>query len=621
MPDDIQTILHKRYSRRGFLSGLAVGAGLSAMPMASRASAAKPMQESGASRLAFKEVSAPMDAYHHLAESYEAQILMRWGDAVMKDAPAFDPHAQSVSAQRRQFGYNNDYIAFFPINGSSKHGLLCVNHEYTSPELMFPGNRLADAISDAEHAIEMAAHGCSVLEVKQDDSGAWKPVYGEYNRRITASTPMAIRGSAAGDARMRTSADPEGRTVRGTFANCAGGQTPWRTYLTCEENVDGFFTLNGYDGAERANHDAMTMGVDAYHRWDKIDPRFDISREPNEPNRFGWVVEIDPFAPDSQPVKRTALGRFKHESATPVLNVDGRVVVYSGDDAHFEHLYKFVSRDRFQRENPEQNTHLLDHGTLYAARFEADGRVKWLALVHGNEPLTAENGFASQADVLIESRRAARLLGATPMDRPEDVEVSPKDGRVYVALTKNPKRETTDAVNRRAPNPMGYVLELIPPGSDTQRDHAAEHGQWALFLEGGDPAEPAHRAGAYGEGVSEHGWLACPDNLAFDPDGHLWITTDGQNQAVNRADGVYATATSGAARARTKCFFRAPIGAEMTGPCFTPDGETLFVSVQHPGERSGFDNPSTRWPDFDPAMPPRSAVVAITKKGGGRVGS
>lgn len=609
----ISGIIERRYSRRSVLKGLGAGFLASQLPFKLQA-----RSSASISTLGFTEVERVLDERLHLVQGYHAQILMRWGDKVEANAPDFNPLRQSVTSQSKQFGTNNDFIAYFPMDGS-RHGLLCVNHEYANPELMFEGGRKLEALSEDEHRICMESLGCSVIEIKQEN-GQWKPVYGEYNRRITATTPMRLSGPAAGDARMKTSRDGSGRRVSGTFANCAGGQTPWNTYLTCEENVDGFFVLNGYEGEESASHALMTIGQKPYHRWDLVDKRFSVADEPNEPNRFGWVVEIDPFKPRSTPMKRTALGRFKHEAATPVLNADGRVVVYSGDDAYDEHIYRFVSRERYQPNSDSHNSTLLDNGTLYVARFAEDGTVAWLPLVYGHEPLTGKNGFHSQADVLIEARRAAKLLDATPMDRPEDVDVNSVTGRVYAVMTKNPKRETTDHVNRRAPNTMGYILEMIPPRDDKGFNHAASHFKWELFLEGGNPNASDHEKGTYGKQVSEKGWLACPDNVAFDPKGRIWIATDGQTSALGEADGLYAADTTGEGRASTKCFMRAPKGAEVCGPCFTPDGKTLFISVQHPAESSDFDDPSTRWPDFDSAMPPRSAVIAITKDDGREIG-
>ena len=352
-------------------------------------------------------------------------------------------------------------------------------------------------------------------------------------------------------------------------------------------------------------------------------PRFDTTKEPNEPNRFGWVVEFDPYDPQSVPIKRTALGRMKHEGAGVVINHDGRVVIYCGDDEAMDYVYKFVTKEAYQPDNPASGKDLLDKGTLYVARFDEE-QVHWLPLVFGTGPLTPENGFRSQADVLIETRRSADLVGATPMDRPEDVEVCPTTGRVYVLLTGGVQRgqDHVCASNPLAENKHGHVLELTPPMMPGGADHAAETFAWDFFLRCGDPKKPEDAA-SYPAGVSDDGWLTRPDNSFFDNQGRLWITTDGAESTVGHADGIYACDTTGPGRGVTKHFFHAPRGAEVTGICFTPDDETMFVSVQHPAEEPGSDymNPSTRWPDFNPDVPPRPAVVAIQRKSGGRVGS
>lgn len=583
MTEHFSQILQKRATRRGLLKGGALTLAASSLPFAF-SGAAK------AKNAGFSPINAATSQTHQLAEGYRAQVLLRWGDAILPDAPAFNPLAQSAKAQAQQFGYNNDFVAYFPTG--SFEGVLCVNHEFTMPELMFASGRSAESLSDEEQRIEMAAVGCSIIAIECVNR-QWQTVLGTHSRRITATTPMQLTGPAAGHTRLQTSADASGKNVLGTFANCAGGQTPWGTYLSCEENIDDYFWLGDYAGDQLAAHKAFGIGHKPYHRWDKVDARFDVGKEPNEPNRFGWVVEIDPFDPQSTPKKRTALGRFKHESATLITNEDGRLVVYSGDDEHFQFIYKYVSTERYIQGGA--NDHLLDDGTLYAARFDDEGALHWLPLRYGEAPLNETGGFTSQGDVLIDTRRAATLMGATPMDRPEGIAIHPQTGGVYIAMTKNPARQKTDSVNRHAPNPYGYIVQMTPPAGD----HAAGRFGWEMYLEGGKDS------------------LACPDNLAFDAQGQLWVATDGQQKAIGKADALYACDDKGNA----KRFFQAPIGAEVTGPCFTPDGKTLFLAIQHPAESSHYNAPSTRWPDFDEALPPRPSIMAIRKEVDGVIGS
>ncbi len=323
------------------------------------------------------------------------------------------------------------------------------------------------------------------------------------------------------------------------------------------------------------------------------------------------------------PKKRTALGRAKHEGAAGIINSDGRYVVYTGDDERFDYVYRFVTTARVDRANRAANRDILDDGVLSVARYNADGTLDWLPLVHGQGPLTPANGFASQADVLIEMRRAADLLGATKMDRPEDIEASPVTQKVYVMLTNNGNRkpEQVDAANPRAVNHFGHIIEMIPPGGD----HAAAQFKWEILVKCGNPAI-AEVGASFSTATSSNGWFGMPDNLAIDSQGRMWVATDGQaKNTTGRADGLWGVETEGPGRGTSRHFYRVPVGAELCGPCFTPDDETLFVAVQHPaeeessGEPSSFEEPSTRWPDFKPDMPPRPSVVAITKRGGGKI--
>ena len=585
----------------------------------------------GGSSLTFRELSHGNDSDMHVAEGYDAQVLLRWGDPILSNTSSFNPHKLSASNQARQFGYNCDYTAFLPLPRLSDgllRGLMCVNHEYANTNLMFAGIRSLDdleTLSSEMVEIELAALGHSVVEIRFSENGWHADRRSRLNRRITAATPMTMSGPAAGHARLKTSDDPTGKHVIGTLNNCGGGVTPWGTLLICEENFNGYFSGNGQHTPEGRNHKRYGVGGKSRFNpaWAKHYARFDIDKEPHEPNRFGWVVEFDPHDPDSVPKKRTALGRFKHEGAGVVVNHDGRVVIYCGDDERFDYVYKFVSKKPFDSRNKGANRDLLDDGTLYVARFSEDGTMQWLPLVFGHGPLTADNHFHSQADVLIETRRAADLLGATPMDRPEDVEVSPKNGHVFVILTNNSKRtpEQVNKSNPQAANEHGHILELIPPSRDGHIDHAAVELQWDVFLRAGDLSNAKDNA-SYHTNVTNHGWFSCPDNGAFDRDGRFWLTTDSDHKLTGFGDGIYALDTEGPGRALPKLFFRGPRGSEVSGVCLSPDSESLFVSVQHPGEEreSDFQKPSTRWPDFKPGVPPRPAVVAITRRGGGKIG-
>ncbi|GAA0368811.1 PhoX family phosphatase [Bowmanella denitrificans] len=618
---DFQSILAVRLSRRSTLKGLGLSGAAAVLSgcAGTMAASGRGQGMSASSTLTFKELPHALDAHFTVAQGYNAQVLVSWGDPLFADAPRFDPANQTEQHQLRQFGYNNDFIGFVPLpmgSDSSEHGLLVVNHEYCRSGMMFPGSPDELQLSEEQIKVNIAAHGLSVVEIKKHSSGQWQLVLDSaYNRRITPNTPMQMTGPAAGSQRLHSQYSTDGVKTRGTYGNCAGGVTPWGTILTGEENVDNFFGGDFSQSGEVENYQRFGMQEVFHTSWGLLDKRWDMRENPSEPLHVGWVVEIDPYDPHSVPKKRTTLGRYKHEGANVFINRDGRVVAYSGDDQQFEYLYRFISKERYQPDNRKANLSLLDEGTLYCARFADNGSMQWLPLVFGQGPLTTENGFQSQADVLLDCRKAADLLGATPMDRPEDVEVNPVTGQVYVMLTNNSRRTEaqTDGPNPRAKNLAGQVLELTPP----QGDHSADSFSWDLLLVAGRKGDAGTH---YHANISDNGWLACPDNCAFDNLGNLWIATDGA-EAFGVADGVWATEVTGENRALTKRFLRTPMGAELCGPFFTPDAQNFFCSVQHPGDGSSYDNPKTRWPDFRDDMPPRPSVMVITKQGGGRIGS
>ena len=637
----IGDVINARYGRRDVLRGmLGVGA-TTALFGTSALIAPNAAQAAPASRYAFEELGWGNDTQHHVAPGHDAQILLRWGDPILPDAPAFDVMNQTAEAQLGQFGYNNDYVGFVPLNEDGSRGLLCVNHEYTNEEVMFPGLGRQDRAGFAGMTreivdIEMAAHGGSVVEIEKGADG-WRVVKGLMNRRITPlETEMTFSGPAAGHERLKTNDDPTGMRVVGTINNCAGGMTPWGTWLMAEENFHGYFWTDEVDAEGKAVADSGNPETTSYGRygvpgrwyaWGREYDRWNVDVEPRMPNKFGWVVEVDPMDPTSTPVKHTALGRFRHEGAETTLAADGRVVIYSGDDNRFDYQYKFVSANAVSGDKA-RDMQLLSEGTLYVARFDEDGTVAWLPLIHGEGPLTAENGFKDQGDVVIDARRAGDLLGATPMDRPEDAQ--PRgDGTAYIMLTNNTRR-TADAVNAanpRAENAFGHIIEIKEAGGD----HAATKGTWSILVRCGDPA--VTEVGAqWNPETSESGWFASPDNCAFDADGRLWISTDqgGNWGKTGKSDGLYALETEGEGRGTSKLFFRCPVGGELCGPYFANDGRDLFLAVQHPGtdgtkdlvgfaRDSTFEDPATRWPDFDPAMPPRPSVVVVTKRGGGKI--
>ncbi len=653
-------ILERRLNRRRLLEGGVAAAALvltgsridavraqDATPVADASPGASPVASPvgspvAGSSLTFSPIPASTADQLGVPAGYQAVPFLRWGDPITADAPEFDAANQSAAAQEVQFGYNCDFVGFLPLplgSATSDNGLLVVNHEYTNSELMFAGYlspnpatpegggtpvpEFLPNVTQEIVDVELAAHGLSVVEILRNEAGEWTVVRdSQYNRRLTGTTPMELTGPVAGVDLVKTTDDPTGMTVLGTLNNCAAGTTPWGTVLSGEENFNQYFGNLGAlpaDDPIRAHHERFGLiEGSSERRWEAFHDRFDVAKEPNEAFRFGWSVEIDPYEPTSTPKKRTAIGRFKHEAISSVIAPGGQVIFYSGDDQIFEYVYKFVSTGTYDPSDRAANMALLDDGVLYAAKFNDDGGGEWLPLVYGEGPLTEANGFASQADVLLNARGAGDAVGATKMDRPEDIEPSPVNGRIYINCTNNDQRGTAEgeeganAANPRLENMHGHVIELIEDGGD----QASLAFTWDLFIIAGDPADEATYFGGYPkEKVSA---ISSPDNMTFDAAGNLWLSTDGQPGKLKVNDGLFAVPVDGPERGYLRQFFSAVPGAEVSGPIFTPDNTSLFVAVQHPGEGGTLEAPLSRWPDD--ANMPRPSVVVIQAENGGRIG-
>ena len=572
------------------------------------------------SRIGFSSVAPSLDDTVHVPAGYSARVLLRWGEPVgaLTGSPAMTVDASSSAAdQALQAGMHHDGMSYFPINGSSNHGLLAINHEYTDERLL---HGLTGASWGPAQALKSKeAVGVSVVEVvKRGDQ--WHIVRpSPYARRISLSTLIAISGPAAGHALMKTAQDPQGGRVLGTMMNCANGWTPWGTYLTCEENFQAYFPASDPATLTLAQ---MRYGIGgrgyAHHQFD---PRFDASRTPNESNRFGWVVEIDPFKPEAMPVKRTAMGRFKHEAAVPHIGKDRRVAFYLSDDEPFEYFYKFVTAEPLPPAGQEPPRDMLDRGTLYVARFDSAGRGVWLPLVHGTGPLTVANGFADQASILVHARLAADALGATTMDRPEGCAVDIKTHDVFLACTNNTARSAdggrtgTNPANPRPNNFFGHILRMREENDAV----GATQFSWSLFLMGGDSSQAdslptGSTTTKPPVGVDGFG---SPDNLFMDSAGLLWIQTDMSGSLIGKPPyanlGNNQVLAADPVSGEVRRFLTVPRGAEATGCVLTADRKTMFLNVQHPGE-----SVPSNWPD---GGLPRSATIVVTKDDGGVIGS
>ncbi len=630
--ETFNAVVERVRSRRGFLKA---GAGLTAAMFLAgplKAFARQPDaagvtgQRSGL--LGFEAVSVSTSDTVIVAPGYTATPFAPWGTPLFADATNWKADGcDDAKAQLRQVGDNHDGMHFFAMNGRNDEGLLVINHEYTTVSKgvyawLFGTDRNAPLTADRVDKA-MNAHGVSVMHIARDASGKWTINTGSrYNRRLTASTPMQLTGPAAAHELLKTHDDPTGMHVLGTFNNCGNGWTPWNTYLACEENFNTYFgTTSGADTRNAAQKRYGLAPGSTDYGWEAFNDRFDYAKEPNEANRFGWIVEIDPFNPDAVPQKRTALGRFKHENAAFTLTASGRAVVYMGDDQRNDYLYKFVSDGVYTPDG--DNSGLLDQGKLYVARFSDDantdnfmGLGEWLLLDKENNPeLAADTRFASQAEVLINTRLAADAVGATKMDRPEWVSVHPATGEVYVTLTNNDKRTETDSVNPRAQNIYGQIVRWRESGGDA----AATAFEWDIFVLAGNPIKHADRSDlrSGSANITADNTFNSPDGLAFDQAGRLWIQTDGKysNTGNYEGQGNNQMLCADPVSKEIRRFLTGPKECEVTGIAFTPDSRTMFVNIQHPGEDG-----NSNWPDGGSALP-RSATVIITKDDGGVIGT
>ena len=544
--------------------------------------------------VAVADGSGPMPA---ISPDYEYQVLIPWGTPLQPGGPEFS-YPPNADDQAQQIGIGHDGMAYFPLNGNSdgksagehgsNHGMLAINHEFGTNRHIL-GKDAPENLDDVRAS--QHAHGVSVVEIKEFE-GDWQVVESKRSRRIHVNTPVKFSGPVAGSPILKNAA---GNEPAGTVSNCSNGRTPWGTYLTCEENFNGYFGATGaWTAREERDRYGFSAGGFGYG-WQKFDPRFDLSNADyaNESNRFGWVVEIDPMDASQTPVKRTALGRFKHESAAAIEGRGSRVVVYMADDEANDYIYKFIS-ERSWRTMMRNGQHPLDHGKLYVAKFNDDGTGEWLDLTIDNPALAAR--FVDQAELLTYARIAGDLLGATPMDRPEWTTVAP-NGDVYCTLTNNSGRRTPNGPNPLAPNPDGHIIRWRDSGQ-----HTGLAFDWEIFL----IAQTTH-------GTEDT--FSDPDGLWADPDGRLFIETDGrQKDGLNNQLLVADTRTGDLRRLLTGV-----TDDEITGLTATPDRRWLFCNTQHPGKG---DPTKTNFPaPFDGVTVPRDCTLVIRRRNGGIVGS
>jgi secreted PhoX family phosphatase len=658
---------------------------------------------------------------------YTVTVLYRTGDPILSGAGAYGNNGSDSNFAARA-GDQHDGMSYFGLgagtardDASNTRGLLVMNHENIVQQYLHAnGATTSGGVRPESEAIkEIEAHGVSVVEISRS-SGSWAYTPSSaLNRRITPLTPTVLNGPVRGSSLVRTVYSKDGTTGRGTINNCANGYMPWGTYLTNEENWAGYFRRDAADTARRSAKELIAFaryGLSVRtgnYNWSTVVPadststnfsKWNITINPaapadgtgdfrNEANQFGWVVEIDPYDPTITPRKRTALGRMNHEGCWPGRTVAGtRPAFYMGDDAQNEYVYKFVSSVPWAAADSTAANRIaigdkyLDAGTLYVARFNADGSGTWLPLVFGQGPLTSANAtypFADQADVLTHARLAGDVLGATKMDRPEWTAINPKTGEMYCTLTNNTSRTpaNTDPANPRAytdlKQPTGDQVNTDPP-SPPSRTSGNANGHIIRLREAGDTTEATSFTWdvyAFGAGSdldpnninlsglnatndfsSPDGlWFARASSISGQNNPLLWIQTDdgaytditncmmlaalpgvvgdGTTKTITNtitpATGSPSTGTQTARIGKApgtglRRFLVGPKECEITGIDSTPDGRTIFVNIQHPGENGTPGAPSSNWPSSQsgaaPGVRPRSATIAITKNDGGVIG-
>ncbi|WP_086237305.1 PhoX family protein [Campylobacter porcelli] len=566
--------------------------------------------------IGFKQVPPSTQDKVIVPDGYEVRKLISWADPLFSKATPFDENKiidkNAVENAKLTFGDNTDGMTWFDID--ENRAILAVNNEYINPEIMFNHQGKNMSLDDVYY--EQNSMGVSIFEIAKNQDGFFSVVLDSpYNRKITARTPIDIQGPARGHKLLKTRADKSGVRVLGTINNCASGKTPWGTYLTCEENFDDFFGSSDENYAFNPSQKRYGLSIKGENYEWKLDERFDIAKNENEPNRFGWVVEIDPYNPNSTPIKRTALGRLKHENAEVVIAKDGKIVVYMGDDEANEFIYKFVSKAKYNPNKP--NRDILNEGTLYAAKFidtkDFEGVGEWVALEYGKNGLDETNGFYNQGDVLIHARLAASVVGATPMDRPEWIAADPNGKYIYATLTNNTKRTQTNASNPRNKNIYGHIIRWHPKG-----DHTSTSFRWDIFLLAGNPLKYPNDLRKGTSNINVENMFNSPDGLKFDKFGRLWIQTDGKYSNKDDYEGMgnNQMLCADPITAQVRRFLTGPIACEITGIAFNLDYTTMFVGIQHPGENLA----NSHYPNGKSSTP-RSTIVQIRKKDGGVIGS